>query len=174
MKKHQVLLIVSSGILVLGFLVFSLEKFQVTNLYEKPVKATGVEETRPVNDVDYTPQTSPPDPTVNSEKNPSTSSPSNPSGNVSVSITRANQDPTTKNVNIGVLVDGTESGACNLTLSKNGSDVLTQTAAITTQSGLTTCAGFTVMANEIPSAGTYTVKITVGTATANQEVELTK
>lgn len=174
MKKHQILLIACSAVLVLGFLVFSLEKFQVTNLYEKPVKATAVEETRPVNDVDYTPQTSPPDPTVNSEKNPSANNPSSPSGNVSVSITRANQDSATKNVNIGVLVDGAESGACSLTLSKNGAEVLTQTAAITTQSGLTTCAGFTVMANDIPASGTYTIKIAVGSSTATQEVELTK
>ncbi len=174
MKNNKIYIIVATAILTIGFLIFSLEKLQVTNFYVKPVPAV-VNTPRPVNSVDYTPQTSPPDPTVNSEKNPAESSPSTPSpSNATVSITRANQDPSTKNLNIGVLVYGTSTGTCTLELLQGTYSVITKIAAVTAQSGLVTCSGFTLLASDIPSAGTYSVKVSVGSASAVQNVELAK
>lgn len=175
MQKNKILIILAATILAVGFLLFSLEKLQVINFYEKPVIAVTSETPRPVNDVDYTPQTSPPDPTVSSEKNPdSSSTPAPTPSNITVSITRANQIVSTKNLNVGVLVGGTKSGSCKLELIQNNAVILTKTADIAEQSGLVTCAGFTVLASEIPAAGTYVVKVTVSDASASQNVELTK
>lgn len=174
MKKHQVLLIVSSAVLVFGFFAFSLEKLRVTNFYQKPVQALTVSEPRPLNDVDYTPQTSPPDPTINSVKNPGEASTNPPQSNVSLTIVRTNQDTSTKNLTVSALVDGTSSGTCKLELLQGTSVVVTKTASITEQSGLNTCAGFTVMADEIPVAGTYAIKVSVGDISTSTSKELTK
>jgi hypothetical protein len=175
MKNNKILLPIASAVLAIGFLLFSLEKLQVTNFYEKPVTAPTSDSPRPVNSVDYTPQTSPPDPTVNSEKNQTSSNTPAPTpSNITVSISRANQDPATRNLNVGVLVDGTITGTCKLELIQNNIAVLTKTAAVTEQSGLATCAGFTVLASEIPSAGSYIVKVSVGDASASQNKDLIK
>ena len=174
MKNNKVYIVIAFGLLATGFTLLVLEKTRVINVYQKPVIAASDQQARPVNDVDYTPQTSPPDPTVNSEKNPSTPQPEPQQNNATVSITRANQDPNTKNLNVGVLIEGLQAGVCKLFLVKDGAEVLTKNAPITTQSGLVTCEGFTVMANEIPSTGTYMLKISAGNSSANQEVQLVK
>lgn len=174
MKNNKVYIVAAFTILIAGFTLFTLEKSRIINVYQKPVSASNTEDARPVNDVDYTPQTTPPDPTVNSEKNPGTSPPPTNTGNVTVSITRANQDQVTKNLNVGVLVEGTKVGTCTLTLSKDGTDVLTKEAPVAQQGGLVTCAGFTLLSNEIPATGTYILKVSIGTGSANQEVELSK
>lgn len=174
MKNNKILLPIATAILIVGFLLFSFEKLHVTNFYEKPIITTSGETSRPVNDVDYTPVTSPPDPTINNEKNPGeTSNQPTPSA-VTASITRANQDISTKNLNVGVLVEGTKTGTCKLELIQNSTVLVTKSADVVEQSGLVTCTGFSVLATDIPVSGTYIVKISVGEATASQSVELKK
>lgn len=176
MQKNKIFIIIAASILGVSFLLFSFEKLHVTNFYEKPVTTSASDSPRPVNSVDYTPQTSPPDPTINSDKNPGdSSSTTTPApSNVTVTIVRANQDASTKNLNIGLLVDGTKTGVCKLELIQGSVAVLTKTADVTEQSGLTTCAGFTVLASEIPNTDTYTIKVSVGDASTSLSKELTK
>lgn len=173
MKYNKIIILSAAVVFVVGFLLFSLEKLQVTNIYVKPV-AAATQSPRPVNDVDYTPVTSPSDPTINTEKNLGENSDQTTTpGSVTVTITRANQDAS-NNLNVGVLVDGAKTGICKLELSKNNIVIVTKTANVTEQSGLTTCAGFSVLATEIPAAGTYDLKISVGTDSATQNVEIKK
>lgn len=174
MKYNKIIFSLAVAVLVAGFIFFIFEKLHVTNFYEKPIITTSSDSPRAVNSVDYTQQTSPPDPSINSEKNPVEKDASNKPGDVSITITRANQDSTTKNINIGVLVTGATTGICKLELIQNNQSVVVKDAELTTQSGLTTCNGFTVLDSEIPNAGASVLKITVGNTTTSRNMDLTR
>lgn len=169
-KLTKYSLIAASLFLVVGYAILLLEKTHVTNFYQKPVAVVVVDAPREVNNVDYTPESSPPDTSINSEKSNVETPPNQSQGsstkNLDVVITRVNQDSTTKIIQVGILVNQSTTGTCTLELIQSGAVAYTDTASLIQQSSNSICAGFNVDASKLPKSGEYAVKVTVKSSDA--------
>jgi hypothetical protein len=90
------------------------------------------------------------------QKNPENS----PEIDASVTITRVNQNPD-KSVVVATIIQGLTSGDCTIEFIQNSKLGYSTNAEVTQQNSLFTCNGFLVPINNIPSAGEWTVKVTV-------------
>lgn len=162
MDMRKVLLVGCSGILVIAFAVFVLEKTHVINLYRKSITKTVV--LKPVDKIDYSPATPADNANNDQVKQDSLKATPNPS-NLGVTITRATQLPDSKALAVRALIEGTTSGTCTLELSQNGSIGLSKQAAISQQNNIFTCNGFDIPQSDLPGVGEWTAKITVNNGT---------
>lgn len=137
-------------------------------------------EQRPVNTVDYSPATedekkdseAAKDRIVDQENNPP-----QPTGNVVVTIIRANQMSAGQPLSIRTSVDGASTGTCSATL-KNGSQTVTGNGTIAFNATSYSC-NIDIAASSFPTGGQWTLEVTAtnGSATspkATQEVSITK
>jgi hypothetical protein len=165
-------LIVIGLMLVIGAILFTLEKTHVINLYhKKTTQSQKTDQPRAVNSVDYSKSTSnTSDSTINSAKNSSaiSNSESSQQNPIGVTITNVN------NNSVAVLINNATSGTCVLELSQNGSVIYTPQASVIQQNNIFIC-GFYIASRNIPNSGTYTAKVTVslGTRTGSDTEPIT-
>jgi flagellar basal body-associated protein FliL len=123
-------------------------------------------QTNSVNTIDLNPPTKQQTDTGSDIKNTTTKSdPVSPqTGQVSLSITSVNQNSDT--LQIRILIQAvTNSGSCSLTLAK-GTSLVSKTAGVQPQSSASTCTGFDVPINELPS-GTWQLTVNFKNDTLN-------
>jgi hypothetical protein len=172
---RKIALILASVLLLAGFTLFILEKTHVINIYHKSIAQES--NVKPVNTVDYSPATA--NDNANNDQIKQNSLNDTPQVRpLTVTITRATQDPSSKTLIIRALVDGTTSGSCTLELSRGSGAELTKQASVIQQNNTYTCGGFNISQSELPGVGEWTVKLSVSngstTASANQNIMIEK
>ena len=154
---RKTLLALSSLVLLGGLVVFVLEKTHIIDFYHKNI--TQASTAKPVNTIDYSPATAS-DNANNSQIKQNSLNNTPVVRTLSITITRAVQDPTTKILSVRAIVDGGLSGTCTLEMSQNGgSSVLRKQASVVQQNNIFVCSGFDIARSEIPGAGNWTIKI---------------
>ncbi len=163
--------------LAASFLFVVLEKSQVTNFYTKPVISTQ-NDTRPVNDVQYTPADPTDNDQINQEKqdgtiaiDPDTPEPTSP---INVVLTAANQDTAGGPVVIRVLLTDVSSGSCDIKLQQD-STIKEFTKNVVNAGTYYNCEALDVPVGDL-SAGTWALTVTVASGdrsgSASQDVEV--
>lgn len=178
-KLPKIILVSVSAILLICLLLFILEKTKVINLYTKPVSPTATNTPRPVNDVAYTPATTPEQDEGNQIKqniiDESNKKPTNPS-TISVTLSAANQDNPGGPLIVRAMISGATSGTCNLTLTQS-STIKKYSAKVVNLGTYYGCEGFSVPFSEI-SVGKWQLNLSVDNGTINgntsQEVQITQ
>lgn len=166
-------------LLFIAFAIFMLEKTQVVNFYKKPIKATtNPIDSRPVNNIEYTPSTS----TEQSEGNQikqnlidQANATQKPSSNISISLSAANQDTVGGPLVIRSII-GSTSGTCKLSLT-NGALTKTYTSEVINQGTYYSCKGFDIPVSDLDNGQwQLNLKIVNGQSSGevNQKVEITK
>lgn len=123
-----------------------------------------------INDINYEP--SKPSENAQSEetKNNTTKDPPTPTVNQGIVATVTRSQVSGIVAQIRVLVTGTSSGTCELTLSKSGSTNIVKSSPISTkEGGIVTCDGFDIPVAELTN-GAWKVSITLKTASGNSPV----
>lgn len=186
MKNNKVsigkIIYVSAALaLAVFFVLFVLEKTQVTNFYSKPVSNEVIYEENPVNKIDY----SPADPTENDEINNKKESgeltndnvdQTQPGEPIDVVLTAAGQDNVGGPVVVRVLLTDVNNGTCSIKISKD--DVVKQFNRQVVNAGTYyNCEALDIPVSEL-SQGQWNLDVSVvsgdrsGTATASVEVKL--
>lgn len=102
-----------------------------------------------------------------------------PGANEKATITNFTQDSATKKVTVQTELTGGTYQTCTLTLSSGG-EVITKTAEVIYQNSFSTCMGFTIPANDFPTGGIWTARLTVSkpdgstTSSATSQATITK
>lgn len=155
-KKY--LLIACGLIIFVSFLLLSLEKFHVINIYHKNMVRG--EHPRPVNNIDYSPANSNDNNDINSAKQNGTIVKQPTTKPIDITLTRVYQD-INKTLSVRTLVEGQSFGTCVLELTQNGgAPALTKETSIAQQNNIFVCNGFDVQQSELPGLGEWTVKVT--------------
>lgn len=149
------------SVLIGGFVIFALEKQQVTDFYDKPTYITT--EARPVNDILYTPATPADNDSINEQKvsgateePPTTPEPGAP---ISIVLTAAGQDSPGGPVVVKVLLTDTQTGTCTISLTKN--DVAkVYTGAVTNAGTYYNCDTADIPLSDL-SAGTWELTVAI-------------
>jgi len=163
---RKILLVVCAVILVCSFIVFALEKIHIINLYSKPEEKAAT--TKYTNTVDYSPPKPHDNDTVNQAKQDGTILKEPSTKPISVTLTRAYQDQSTKTLVIRTLVEGQPSGTCRLELIQNNVSSYSKGVSIFQQNNIFTCGGFDILKSELPGIGEWTIKVTAeGGGTSN-------
>lgn len=178
-RLSKAILVLTSLTLVFGFSLFILEKFKIINLYTKPSNPIAANTSRPVNDVAYTPATTPEQNEGNQIKqniiDESNKKPTNP-GTISVSLSAAGQDNPGGPLIVRAMISGTNSGTCNLSLTQ-GSAIKKYSAKVVNLGTYYGCEGFSVPFSDI-SVGKWQLNLAVDNGTINgntsQEVQITQ
>jgi hypothetical protein len=156
--RRKWLLLLVALLFIVAITLFVLEKTHVIDLVKQPAATN--DQPNPTNTVDYSPATTTDSDISNQIKQDSSDSQANVQ-NLQVTLTRATQDETTRELIVRALIEGTQSGTCTLELIKDDSAMLTRTASVVQQNNFATCQGFNVLPAEFPSLGEFTVKLTV-------------
>lgn len=141
---------------------------------------------RGVNQVDYGPPKKTDNAQTSSSKDDVAHQPANPQGKpepsqpttpVSATITQALQDNAT--VTIRALVNGTNNGTCQLTLSQSGQTSITRSAAVGVQANYAICQGFDLPTSDFPTGGNWTLSLVIQTSSgvsspAQRDIQVTK
>ena len=109
------------------------------------------------NVVDYSPSTPTDNAQINEQKNNADQTPVK-QVNASLTATITNTRVVNSLAQASVLVNGTTSGSCLLTLSKLGSSNVQKTVSVIVRNGITTCEDFNIPITSL-SGGTWAVKI---------------
>jgi hypothetical protein len=173
----KLLYILAIILLVVGFVIFLLEKSQVTDFYSKPV-TTQPTDTRPVNDVQYTPADPTDNDLINDQKADGTlDSPIIPPANgspINVVLTASGQDEVGGPVIIKVLLTDVTNGACQVAMAKDG-QTKNYTASVINAGTYYTCDGFEIPLTDL-SVGDWVTTVTVTstdrTGTAQQIIKV--
>lgn len=87
-----------------------------------------------------------------------------------ITISNLSQDSST--VYVRTVIEGVAQGDCTLIFSKSGQTTVTKTAPIIPATSYYACQGFNVSKQELPSKGTWTVKITVNNGEATNTIDV--
>lgn len=119
------------------------------------------DKTRKVNDVDYSPPTDDEKKQQEQQKEEIIQQATSPntSSSVAVSISRASQADAGQPLVIRAIVDGTSSGTCDVTLSKEGYANIVKSFAITADATYSVCSNAQLQASEFPSGGAWKLQI---------------
>jgi hypothetical protein len=170
-NKRQLITIIIVVVLFVCFLIFVLEKTQVTSFYSKPVKiASTSTDTRPINDVQYTPATSTEQDEGQQIKQnliDQANNPQKPTAKIGISLSAANQDIPGGPLIIRSLVNA-KSGTCKLTVA-SGSTVKTYSSEVVSLGTYYSCQGFDIPISDI-SDGKWQIKLYVSNTSASGEV----
>jgi cytoskeletal protein RodZ len=103
--------------------------------------------------------------------------PAQPTAPVSATLTQAQQQDAT--ITIRALVNGTNSGTCQLTLSQGGQPDITRSAAVGVQANYAICQGFDLPTSDFPTSGNWSLSLVIqtssGTSTpAQRNIQVTK
>jgi hypothetical protein len=103
--------------------------------------------------------------------------PTQPTVPVSATITQALQQDAT--ITIRALVNGANSGTCQLTLSQSGQTDITRSAAVGVQANYAICQGFDLPTSDFPTSGNWTLSIVIQTSgstssPAQRSIQVTK
>jgi hypothetical protein len=173
-KYHnkKIVFITISTLLTCCMIILTLEKFQLINLYKKPVTLS--DNIRPVNSVDY----STPDPMdnkdINAAKNDGTIDKQPGTKPITVTITRVYQD-NVNTLHIRTLVEGQNTGVCKLEMSNDINEIYSKEVEISQQNNVFVCNGFDVPSQDIPASGEWTIKVTAtGGGASNSASQIIK
>lgn len=155
----KIILIAAILLVPIGFSLYLLEKNHIIDIYQKPTNQS--EQTGPVNSIDYSPPTDTDDEISDNIKQDDGSPDNNPSTETAITITQAYQDSNSQTLVVRSLIEGTDTGSCELEIIKNGGIILTKSTNVVTQNNIATCQGFNIPISEIPSLGEVTVKLSV-------------
>lgn len=154
-----VLLLVSAGTL------FGLEKSHVINLYTRKTSSvvpTTTTESKPINQVDYSPATPTDNEDINKQKE-SGQIDTNPTTPDTLSVTltssaKVDSGPLDVRAIIAPLIN---SGTCTLTLTKSGATSIIKTANVAPQNTYSTCESLVVNPDEFSQAGNWDLSLIV-------------
>lgn len=156
--KYIVLII--AAILVLG-IAFGVVAY-LRKDSRKPIKnqdnASNDSQTRLPNTVDYSPSNPSENDSINQEKNNGGPTPAPTNANMTATIT--NTRIVNSKAQVSVLIAGTNSGTCHLTLTKANEQTVDKTVAITVKNGITTCENFDIPVSELTN-GSWKAVITL-------------
>lgn len=156
--------------LLLAFVVLVLEKQQVINLYQKPI--SGQPQSRPVNDVNYSPPTAQEEQQAQDTKKQLLEQNQNvqpiPADTINVSLSAATQDVPGGPLEVRAIIDGATTGTCTLNLSQNG-NIKTFTANVVNLGTYYSCEGFSVPVASL-GAGNWQLELLVANQNAKGSV----
>jgi len=160
-KKLPLIIIAVIVILLAGAGYFWFQR-AASNNSDKPGNQTNGQSPRKVNDVDYSAPTDDDKKAQDQQKqdiinNATDNTP--PSGNITVSISRAGQASPGQALAIRTLISGTSSGTCEVTLSKDGQNSITKSFAIAADATYSTCPDAQIAASEFPATGTWKLQV---------------
>lgn len=172
MKRN--ILIALASLIVIGGVLFALEKTDVINLYgQGKTPADVVSDEKGVNEVDYSPANSTDNDDINAKKESGEidQTPTPPTNDTSVQITYIAADQagiSGGTLEIRMLLNGVTNGNCFLTLSK-GSKTVNKSAAVVQQNNIFTCDGFNIPYSELENGEWQsTIKVTTDDGRSNE------
>ncbi len=160
-KKSRLFLIVFLMIaLVIG--VALLKKDTVKNWFNEEPKSTTQNQLPMASDpkinvVNLEPSTPSDNQQINDQKNNADKT-TNKQINSSIAATITNTRVVNSLAQVSVLINGTTSGSCLLTVSKSGSSEVQKTVSIVVRNGISTCEDFNIPVSSL-SSGTWAVKV---------------
>lgn len=159
-KLARISLVLAAAILVTGFALLLLEKNNVTKFFTNSDASQATEETRPINDVAYTPATTTEQEEGNALKQSliENSNTKAEGQGITVSFAYAGQEVQGGPLVIEAYVNGTSSGNCKLSMLK---DAVSKeyTSNIVSTGGAYACSKISIPASDL-SKGTYKLVMT--------------
>lgn len=174
-KKIVIVIGIALAIVVSLVIFEKLGYIDVFSSKPKGASANPNSEIAPSNTVDYSsPASNAPDPSINSEKNPTESSPPVSTNTLSVTITRAGQDASGSFTAVAA-IDGASTGTCTLELYKDSVVAFQKSTNIRQEGSLNVCYDFYTVKSDLPAAGEYAAKISAvnGTSTGSSTQKVT-
>ncbi len=161
--KKKLLIFTPVTLLVIGGVVFALERTGVTNFYSDPLD-TSQEElvVEPEQKIDYSPASPTDNDDINKQKESGFNQPSAPTPTTTAYVTITRAIATPSSVELNALLSGVSDGGCTATIS-NGSTALTSSSIVTQQDQYTYCANFTFDRSKL-SEGKWQVEVSVTSA----------
>ncbi|HSX29855.1 MAG TPA: hypothetical protein VLE73_04835 [Candidatus Saccharimonadales bacterium] len=134
--------------------------------FNHPNQAANNKPVQPTNTVDYSPPT--PEEKAETERmkeqitNPTKDDTGGPteSNELSISIIRAGQNASGQPLSIRALVTGTNTGTCNVTLTKSGQPTVTKSFPIAYEVNSASCQGADIPASAFSAGGQWELKLT--------------
>lgn len=177
-KLARITLISVTALLFVGSIIFVLEKAHVINMYSKPQQVVTTTETRPVNDVRYTPATSAEQKEGDQIKQNLINESNNPPAQatkITISLSAATQDIVGGPLVVRSIVSAT-SGTCKLTLSQ-GTIKKEYTNQVTNLGTYNSCNGFDIPATDL-NPGKWKLNLSINNGQEygeiSQDVNITK
>ena len=161
--NKKTLLLIVPIVIILALLLIYADRVKIKEFVTKDkdtglaVSSTGEANKKGINRVDYSPSSPSDNDTINNQKNAAdqnTDKPVNSALNATITNTRV----VNSLAQVSVLISGTTSGTCSLTMSKSGASNVLKSVLITIKGSITTCEDFNIPVSGL-TAGNWTVNV---------------